>query len=259
MTTLARPNTSPALPLAATPRTILIVDDDLHLTDVIRLYLERKGYRVVTAADGEEGLACFNAGQPNLILLDVMLPKLNGYEVCRRLRDVSNVPIIFLSARGQDTDRVTGLRLGADDYVSKPFSLRELEARIESVLRRAQSGPAPTGLMYRDPYLVIDAWGWRVTCEGHVIDLTAVERHLLLDLVMGRGQTRSVDHLLSTVWANNEDRQMEYVKLYIRRLRQKIEPNPDEPRYILTQRGRGYRFAGFEMAAASSNGLQTEV
>ena len=259
MTTLTGPDTSLNLRLAAPPRTILIIDDDLHLTDVIRLYLERKGYQVMTAADGEDGLALFSAGQADLILLDVMLPKLNGYEVCRRLRHESNVPIIFLSARGQDTDRVTGLRLGADDYVSKPFSLRELEARIESVLRRTQSAPEPSGLMYRDPYLVVDAWGWRVTCDSQVIDLTAVERHLLLDLVMARGQTRSVDQLLSTVWANNEDRQTEYVKLYIRRLRQKIEPNPDEPRYILTQRGRGYRFAGFELTPASSSALQMEV
>ena len=259
MTTLACPNSNPTVPMSTAPRTILIIDDDLHLTDVIRLYLERKGYRVAAAADGEEGLARFQAGPSDLILLDVMLPKLNGYEVCRRLRDLSTVPIIFLSARGQDTDRVTGLRLGADDYISKPFSLRELEARIETVLRRVQAGPAPTGLMYRDPYLIIDNWGWQVTCDGHVVDLTAVERHLLLHLVMAHGETRSVDHLLSTVWATSDDRQAEYVKLYIRRLRQKIEPNPDEPRYILTQRGRGYRFAGYEMASASSRTLETEV
>ncbi len=259
MPTLAYPNAGAPVSPTVAPPTVLIIDDDLHLADVIRLYLERKGYRVVAARDGEEGLARFQATHPDLILLDVMLPKLSGYEVCRRLRDVSTVPIIFLSARGQDTDRVTGLRLGADDYVPKPFSLRELEARIESVLRRAHAGPAPTGLMYRDPYLVVDAWGWQVTCDGHVVDLTAVERHLLLQLVMARGQTLSVDHLLATVWATSDDRQTEYVKLYIRRLRQKIEPNPDEPRYILTQRGRGYRFAGFEMGPATSSALQTEV
>ena len=252
MATLAQPNPGPTLPLTAAQRTVLIIDDDLHLTDVIRLYLERKGYRLITAGDGEEGLSRFHAYQPDLVLLDVMLPKLNGYEVCRRLREQSSVPIIFLSARGQDTDRVTGLRLGADDYISKPFSLRELEARIESVLRRAQAVPAPSGLLYRDPYLVIDAWGWQVSCDGHIIDLTAVERHLLLSLVMARGQTRSVDHLLTTVWATSDDRQTEYVKLYIRRLRQKIEPNPDEPRYILTQRGRGYRFAGLDAGQAPS-------
>lgn len=224
-------------------RKLLVIEDDRALSDVMRLYLEQKRYTVEVAYDGEQGLTMFRSYAPDLVILDVMMPKLNGWEVCRRLREESSVPIIIVTARGQDTDRVTGLRIGADDYISKPFSLRELEARIETVLRRVTPAPrGPEGVLYRDSFLSIEAWGWKVTCEGQVVDLTAVERHLLLYLVMARGATLSVDHLLENVWGGRDDSQSEYVKLYVRRLRQKIEPDPDRPRYILTERGRGYRF-----------------
>ncbi len=222
---------------------VLIIDDDRQLSDVLRLFLERNHYQVAVAQDGEQGLDLFRQFWPDIVILDIMMPKLNGWEVCRRLREESAVPIIMLTARGQDSDRVMGLQLGADDYMSKPFSLRELGARVEAVLRRTQhASPAREGLIYKDDYLCVDAWGWKVTCAGQLVDLTAVERHMLLHLVLARGQTLSVDYLLENVWSGKDDTQSEYVKLYIRRLRQKIEPEPERPRYIATERGRGYRF-----------------
>jgi two-component system, OmpR family, response regulator VicR len=228
---------------AALSGKILVADDDRQLGDVIRISLERDGYVVTQANDGEQALETYRQLHPDLVILDVMMPKLNGWEVCRRLREESSVPIIMLTARGQEQDRVLGLRLGADDYITKPFSLKELAARVEAVLRRVrETSPAREGLLYWDNYLVIDSWGWKVTCRDRIVDLTAVERHLLLNLVLARGKTLSVDHLLDQVWGGKDDSQIEYVKLYIRRLRQKIEPEPDQPRYIATERGRGYRF-----------------
>jgi two-component system, OmpR family, response regulator VicR len=222
---------------------ILVADDDRQLGDVIRISLERDGYTITQANDGEQALDIYRQLRPDLVILDVMMPKLNGWEVCRRLRAESSVPIIMLTARGQEQDRVMGLRMGADDYITKPFSLKELAARVEAVLRRVrETSPAREGLLYRDDYLVIDNWGWRVTCQDRIVDLTAVERHMLLNLVLAAGKTLSVDHLLHEVWGGKDDSQSEYVKLYIRRLRQKIEPDPDTPRYIATERGRGYRF-----------------
>jgi DNA-binding response OmpR family regulator len=222
---------------------ILIIDDDHRLVDALTLYLQRTGYTVATARDGLQGLEVFDSFRPELVVLDVMMPQLNGWETCRRLREQSNVPIIMLTARGQENDRVTGLRLGADDYVAKPFSLRELEARIEAVLRRTRMAQAVNaGPLYKDEYLVIDSSGWEVTRQGKPVDLTATERKLLFLLVESAGEVLSADTILEKVWGKGYGDRAEYVKLYIWRLRQKLEHDATDPRYIVTERSRGYRF-----------------
>ncbi|MCW5850391.1 MAG: response regulator transcription factor [Anaerolineae bacterium] len=228
---------------------ILIVDDDQRLGDALMLYLKRTGYNVAIAYDGVQGLEAFQTFRPDLVLLDVMMPRLNGWDTARRLREMSYVPIIMLTARGQENDRVTGLKLGADDYVAKPFSLRELEARIEAVLRRARLAEmARSGPLYQDGYLTIDASGWDVTREGQPVDLTATERKLLFLLVENTGSVLSADTILEKVWGKEYADRPEYVKLYIWRLRQKLEVDPTAPRYIVTERGRGYRFVPAEGA-----------
>jgi DNA-binding response OmpR family regulator len=222
---------------------ILVVDDDARLVDALSLYLKRAGYAISTARDGAQGLEQFEVFHPDLVILDVMMPKLNGWETCSRLRERSAVPIIMLTARGQENDRVMGLRLGADDYVAKPFSLRELEARIDAVLRRARLIQATTsGPLYRDNHLMVDDSGWEVTRDGRTVDLTATERRLLFYLVENAGTTLSADQILDRVWGREYEDQSEYVKLYIWRLRQKLEEDPSRPRYIVTERGMGYRF-----------------
>ena len=228
---------------------VLIVDDDHRLVDALTLYLQRNGYTVATARDGTQGLEVFASFRPDLVVLDVMMPRLNGWETCRRLRETSTVPIIMLTARGQENDRVMGLRLGADDYVAKPFSLRELEARIEAVLRRTRMvQAASSGPLYKDDFLTIDASGWDVTREGQPVDLTATERKLLFLLVEHAGEVLSAETILERVWGKEYAERAEYVKLYIWRLRQKLEHDATEPRYIITERGRGYRFVPGEGA-----------
>ena len=180
---------------------------------------------------------------PDLVVLDIMMPKLDGWEVCRRIRGVSDVPIIMLTARGQEAEKVRGLQMGADDYVSKPFSLRELEARIESVLRRARLLPVVQDhVLYADEDLVIDSEKWEVTRNGVVVDLTATERRLVFMLAENVGRVLPSSRILERIWGHEYVDEVNYVKLYIWRLRQKIEPNPSSPRYIHTERGVGYRF-----------------
>jgi two-component system KDP operon response regulator KdpE len=223
---------------------LLIVEDDVNLVEALRLYLTTAGYQVAVATDGREGLQGLFSDHPDLILLDIMMPKLDGWEVCSRIREVSNVPIIMLTARGQETERVRGLQMGADDYVSKPFSLRELEARIESVLRRSQPAPA-TGsqILYADDELVIDSERWEVSLCGKPVELTATERKLLFLLAENMGRVIPTARILERVWGQEYQNEVDYVKLYIWRLRQKIEPDSSNPTYIHTERGVGYRFA----------------
>lgn len=223
---------------------ILIVDDDQRLVDALAVYLERQSYTVAKAHDGVQGLEVFDKFHPQLVIVDVMMPRLNGWDLCKQLRERSTVPIIMLTARGQENDRVMGLRLGADDYVSKPFSLKELEARIEAILRRVRMAQsASSGPLYRDNYLTIDASGWEVTRDGKIVDLTATERKLLFLLVEHASEVLSADTILDKVWGHEYADRAEYVKLYIWRLRQKLERDATDPQYIVTERGRGYRFA----------------
>lgn len=222
---------------------MLIIDDDAKLVEAIKLYLKNAGYEVIAAADGLEGLQKMYAHRPDLIILDIMMPKMDGWEACRRIREVSDVPIIMLTARGQEYEKVKGLKLGADDYVAKPFGLKELVARVEAVLRRTRLPPPTEGaVLYADEELVIDSERWEVSRGGKPLELTATERRLLFYLVENAGRVLTHEQLLERVWGPEYIDEVDYVKLYIWRLRQKIEEEPSQPRYILTERGIGYRF-----------------
>lgn len=223
---------------------LLIIDDDAKLVQALELYLSKAGYEVITAADGLEGLQEMYAHRPDLIILDIMMPKMDGWKACRRIREVSDVPIIMLTARGQEYDKVKGLKQGADDYVAKPFGLKELETRVEAVLRRTRlPPPAERAVLYADEELVIDSERWEVSRGGEPLELTATERRLLFYLVDNAGRVLTHRQLLERVWGPEYIDEVDYVKLYIWRLRQKIEEDPSQPRYILTERGIGYKFA----------------
>lgn len=223
---------------------LLIIDDDAKLVQALELYLGKAGYEVITAADGLEGLQEVYAHRPDLIILDIMMPKMDGWKACRRIREVSDVPIIMLTARGQEYDKVKGLKQGADDYVAKPFGLKELAARVEAVLRRTRLPPPAEGaVLYADEELVIDSERWEVSRQGEPLELTATERRLLFYLVDNAGRVLTHRQLLESVWGPEYIDEVDYVKLYIWRLRQKIEEDPSQPRYILTERGIGYKFA----------------
>lgn len=222
---------------------LLIIEDDVNLVEALKLYLTTAGYGVVAASNGREGLQQLYLQQPDLVILDIMMPGIDGWEVCNRVREVSDVPIVMLTARGQEAERVRGLQMGADDYVVKPFSLRELEARIESVLRRARMSPVvQERVVYADEELVIDSERWEVTKRGKPVELTATERRLLFLLAENRGRVVPTDRILERIWGHEYVGEARYVKLYVWRLRQKIEPDPKEPTYIHTERGIGYRF-----------------
>ncbi|HHX44089.1 MAG TPA: response regulator transcription factor [Chloroflexi bacterium] len=224
---------------------LLLIDDDVTLLKALEIYMTRAGYEVFTAGHGADGLKQLFALRPDLVILDVMMPQMDGWETCRRIRELSTVPIIMLTARGQETERVTGLRLGADDYVPKPFSLKELEARIEAILRRTMShGDSDTPrVLYVTDDLVIDSERWEVRRNGERVDMTSTELRLLFLLAENAGRVLSHRQLLEKVWGPEYVDNVDYTKLFIWRLRQKIEPNPGQPRYILTERGIGYRMA----------------
>jgi len=226
-------------------RKLLIIDDDEKLLDALELYLQKEGYQVFTAREGIEGLRDLYEVHPDLVILDIMLPRIDGWEVCERIRKMTSVPIIMLTAQGQEANRVKGLVMGADDYVSKPFSLRELAARVEAVLRRSTGiQEQRDDVLYADDYLVIDAGRMEVRCAGQALNLTATERRVLFFLASNAGQLLTSRQILAGVWGSEYADEVGYVRLYVYRLRQKIEPTPDRPRYILTEYGMGYRFAG---------------
>jgi two-component system KDP operon response regulator KdpE len=224
---------------------LLLIDDDVTLLKALEIYMTRAGYEVFTAGNGTDGLKQLFSLRPDLVILDVMMPQMDGWEACRRIRELSTVPIIMLTARGQETERVTGLRLGADDYVPKPFSLKELEARVEAILRRTMArgdGDKPRVLYVADD-LVIDSERWEVRRSGERVEMTSTELRLLFLLAENAGRVLSHRQLLEKVWGPEYVDNVDYTKLFIWRLRQKIEPDPGQPRYILTERGIGYRMA----------------
>ena len=224
--------------------TILLVDDDAIVTEVVERYLLRDGYQVRLARDGATALSLARRDRPDLIVLDIMLPDINGLEVARQLRAESAVPIIFLSARGEETDKILGLGLGADDYVVKPFSPKELVARIAAVLRRtAAGGPRPgDDRVLHYGALRIDPLGRTVKRAGESLELTAREFDLLAFLARHPGQVFTRQQLLDQVWDFEFYGDPSTVTVHIRRLRSKIEPEPARPRFIETVWGVGYRF-----------------
>lgn len=224
---------------------ILVIDDDEILAKALQLYLSRTGFDVQVANDALEGMRKLFSSNPDLVVLDVMMPRVDGFEACQRIRELSTVPIIMLTARGQESDRVRGLKLGADDYVAKPFSPRELGARVEAVLRRTQRQPLAED--DKSPLvtdgLTIDPSRWEVRRDGERLELTPTELKLLFYLADNAGRVLSHRQLLQEVWGPEYVDEVDYTKLFIWRLRQKIEPDPSQPKYILTERGIGYRFA----------------
>lgn len=223
---------------------VMVVDDEPQILDVVQKYLMREGFQVTTARDGEAALMAFSAHKPDLVILDLMLPKLDGLEVFKRLRRLSAVPVIMLTAKGEETDRVVGLELGADDYMTKPFSPRELVARVKAVLRRATMGTMlETGerILVRGE-LRIDPRARAVTVGERNVELTSKEFDLLWFLAAHPGQVFTRAQLLDHVWGYEFYGDESTVTVHIRRLREKIEPDPANPRYLSTVWGVGYKF-----------------
>jgi two-component system, OmpR family, response regulator len=224
--------------------TILLVDDEDAVQKLLAYPLERDGFRVVQARDGEEALVRFAQEQVDLVVLDLMLPKLDGLEVCKRLRASSTVPIIMLTARDDELDKVLGLELGADDYITKPFSIREFRSRVRALLRRAaipSSGRGEDETIERDG-LRIDVGHRDVHVSGRAVQLTYVEFELLRTLAASPGRVFSREMLLQALWGGSEYREPRTIDVHVRHLREKLERDPSVPEYILTVRGVGYRF-----------------
>mgnify|MGYP000256498439 FL=1 len=225
-------------------RTILVVDDEERMVRFIRLNLEHDGFHVIPAYRGFQALDAIREQLPDLVLLDVMLPDLDGFEVLKLIRESSNVPVIMLTAKGEEDDRVKGLELGADDYITKPFSPRELVSRVRAVLRRTEAAnPASRSeIIEVDDRLKIDFGKREIWVEGELVKLRPTEYRLLYHLVQNAGWVQTYDQLLSKVWGYEYRDEPHYVRLYINYLRQKLEKDPANPKYILTERGVGYRF-----------------
>jgi len=220
---------------------VLVVEDDVHLADVVVRYLRREGFTVEAVHDGRDGLARALAWLPDLVVLDLMLPRLDGLEVFRRLRQVAPVPVVMLTARGGEDDRVAGLELGADDYVAKPFSPRELTARVRAVLRRAAAPVAAPGPVLHAGGLEIDLVAREVRRGGDVLSLTVKELDLLAFLAAHPRQAFSRRDLLAQVWGYDVG-DTATVTVHVQRLREKVEADPRQPRHVCTVRGVGYRF-----------------
>jgi DNA-binding response OmpR family regulator len=241
-------------------RRILVVDDEERMVRFIRMNLEHDGYQVLEALNGKQAIDKLR-DTPDLILLDVMMPDIDGFEVLETIRQVSSVPVIMLTAKGEEDDRVRGLELGADDYITKPFSPRELVSRVKAVLRRTEGATGSMhGLIEVDDRLRIDFDRREIWLEGKLVKLRPTEYRLLYHLVQNAGWVVSHDQLLQKVWGYEYRDEPHYVRLYINYLRQKLEKDPSDPKYILTERGVGYRFVDFrrdrpgEQAAGTRNG-----
>jgi DNA-binding response OmpR family regulator len=224
--------------------TILLVDDEDSIQKLLAYPLEREGYRVLQARDGEEALTCFASEHVDLVVLDIMLPKLDGLEVCKRLRAESEVPIIMLTARDDELDKVLGLELGADDYITKPFSIREFRSRVRALLRRASVSRqvAEGEEVISSEELTIDLARRVVEIRGQRAQLTYVEFELLRILASHPGRVYSRRMLLEALWGGADYREPRTIDVHVRHLREKLERDPAEPEYLLTVRGVGYRF-----------------
>jgi DNA-binding response OmpR family regulator len=223
--------------------TILLVDDEDAVQKLLTYPLEREGFRVVSARDGQEALDVFAAESPDLVVLDIMLPKIDGLEVCKRLRARSTVPIIMLTARDDELDKVVGLELGADDYITKPFSIREFRSRVRALLRRASAGRSNGQQDVISAHgLTIDVGRRSVEIAERPVQLTYVEFELLRTLASHPGRVYSRRMLLESLWGAADYREPRTIDVHVRHLREKLEADPADPEYILTVRGVGYRF-----------------
>jgi len=240
-----------AKPPRALPRDakrILVVDDEPRMIGFIRMNLELEGYQVLEAHSGLDALEMIRTQLPDLVLLDVMMPELDGFETLRMLREFSNVPVIMLTAKGEEDDKVYGLELGADDYVTKPFGSRELSSRVRAVLRRTDMPTASPdqAVLKIDDRLSVDFNRREVIVEGKRTKLRPTEYRLLYHLIENAGWTVPHEQLLAKVWGYEYRDETHYVRLYVNYLREKIEEDPSNPKYILTERGVGYRFMDFK-------------
>jgi two-component system KDP operon response regulator KdpE len=221
---------------------ILIIDDDLTLLDLLKQSLGKAGYKVLIATNAIDGLQMLYKERADLVVLDVMMPRMDGWEACARIREISDVPIIMLTAKDKEADTLKGFQYGVDDYVTKPFSFAELTARVKAILLRTRRPPPDKERhVYAFDELVVDADNSQVTLRGKPISLTPTEFRLLLTLAENSGHILSHEQLLSQVWGPEYVGEAGYVKRYIWYLRQKIEDDPSDPQYILTERGFGYK------------------
>jgi DNA-binding response OmpR family regulator len=229
--------------MAAKTTRILLVDDEQPVQKLLAFPLEKEGYEVVQAYDGHDALSHFEHEQFDLVVLDIMLPRMDGLEVCRRMRAKSSVPIIMLTAKAEEIDKVLGLELGADDYITKPFSMREFRSRVRAALRRAEMvAPDPATEPLRRGVIVIDFAKRTTEVDGQPIELTFVEFEILCTLARHPGRVFPRDVLLESVWGDSAYRDPRTIDVHIRHLREKIERDPKGPEYLLTVRGVGYRF-----------------
>ncbi len=231
---------------------ILIIEDEKNIVDILKFNLKKEGFETLEAYDGEQGLEMAVSQDPDLVLLDIMLPRMDGFTVCRKLRQASMVPVIMLTAREEEVDKVLGLELGADDYITKPFSHRELLARIKANLRRTSADGADIGVLkagaaasanvMRFEDILIDPDRYEVRRDGKVVDLTLREFELVKFLAMHRGQIFSRESLLQKVWGYEYFGDVRTVDVTVRRIRMKLEKDPEKEEYLLTKRGVGYYF-----------------
>ena len=226
-------------------KTVLVVDDESRMVEFIAMNLELEGFRVVRAANGSEALEKASREHPDLVLLDIMMPEMDGFETLQGLRETSSVPVIFLTAKSEEVDRIKGLDLGADDYITKPFSPRELVSRIRAVLRRTEPAAMTSSEIVVDNELRINFDQRKVIVRGQEVRLRPTEYRLLYQLVANAGKLLTHEVLLSRVWGAEYRDEDQYVRLYVTYLRQKIEKDPKNPKYILSERGLGYRFKEF--------------
>ena len=225
---------------------VLVVDDEFAIVDILKFNLEKEGYEVFTASNGKEGLNAYRKNKPDLVLLDIMMPEIDGLQVCKTIRNESNVPIIMLTAKAEEVDKVLGLEFGADDYITKPFSIRELVARVKANIRRTvldvMEAEKPNLLKYGN--MTIDVDRYEVKKDDDVVELTVREYELLKYLATKKEQIFTREQLLERVWGYEYYGDVRTVDVTVRRLREKIEDNPGKPRFILTKRGIGYYFKG---------------
>lgn len=233
-------------------RVILVVDDEERMARFIRLNLEHDGFKVIEAYRGMQAIQALRDHMPDLVILDVMMPDLDGFEVLKLIREINTVPVIMLTAKGEEDDRIKGLELGADDYITKPFSPRELVSRVKAVLRRNElASGSPRDVIEVDGRLKIDFGRREVWVGKELVKLRPTEYRLLYHLVQNAGWVMTYDQLLSKVWGYEYRDEPHYVRLYVNYLRQKLEVDPSDPKYILTERGVGYRFVDFHRTAES--------
>lgn len=242
---------------AAAPTTVLIVEDDPNIVDLMRANLLVRGFAVIVSVDGAHAVEMLEAGTVDIVLLDLMLPAVDGFDLCKLMREISSVGIIVVSARGGERDKVTALNAGADDYLTKPFGIEELLARMTATLRRTRPAgeTAPAGPIELAPGIQLDIAARQVTRDGHAVHLTPTEYALLRELALNRGRLLSHTTLLQRVWGPAYATETEYVRVYVRRLRSKLEPDGSEP-LIVTEPRAGYRLVG-PTAAPGGNAAPT--